>query len=125
MHREVGVDCNRGCFEKQSENLRDSFYFSSSNSAFTFAAPPETVSLRSQALKPFLVILTVCSPAGRVSEEGVLPINLPSTSTSADGGADEMETAARAPALLVGVKTTCGCSVSWNLALAKGMFPIT
>src|SRR5579859_4492062 len=77
-------------------NGSKSLYLSSSNSAFIVATPPDTPSLRSHVLKPFFVIFIEWSPAGRFTEEGVLPTNLPSTSISADPGVEEMETAVNA-----------------------------
>ena len=46
-------------------------YFSCSSSAFTFAEPPATVSVRSHGLKPFLLTLTECSPAVTGIDDGV------------------------------------------------------
>ena len=49
-----------------------------SSSADTLRVPAELRILRSHGAKPFFVILSACSPATTLADEGVLPAKLPS-----------------------------------------------
>ena len=69
------------------------------------------------------VDITIFRPG--LIDEGVLPTNLPSTSTSAELGVDDTLTAVTEFAVLADTSVACVGSTSRNLALESGMFPIT